>query len=77
MTFQGQQRGDAYKGENNKRILELFEGFQCEVQCKASDSSHPTVNQSTTTRPSSVLTILNTTTARIPQTKPTHSSGVR
>ena len=34
MTFKGQDRGSQYKNENDKRILELLEGFNCEVQCK-------------------------------------------
>jgi hypothetical protein len=52
MTFTGQERGVDIDRENNKRILHLLEGFQCEVQCKASENSTDVVNiKSTTTSP--------------------------
>ena len=38
MTFKGQDRGSQYKNENDKRILELLEGFNCEIQCKEANT---------------------------------------
>ena len=83
MTFQGQQRGGQYEGEDKKRILHLFEGFQCEVQCKASDLPSLNLTQAsgntstTTTVPPLSLSTLNATIAPKVETKPVHTTSVR
>ena len=55
MTFRGQERGVENDRKNQKRILHLLEGFQCEVQCKESKNS------------TDVAGIKSTTTSSIPR----------
>ena len=63
MTFKGQDRGSQYKNENDKRILELLEGFNCEVQCKEAN-----------TQPMNSTNIISTASTSVP--KPTTQPSI-
>ena len=74
LTFQGQERDPSYDKVHHDRILNILEGFRCEVRCKRSNKPEIT----TTARPSIISTSSSpstTTTTAQELVRPTPSSS--